>query len=151
MGILQMFTLSSRQCHCVNKCNAIGLSSLCIATVCVPKVESGEQADKPKVELGEQRVKLTCVLLDGCSVVVFPGDRDGIETPGGEVDELQLSLSEGGLAAFVGVNDDVVRCDTGDFIPSDANGGVGQLLDVHISWSPFSCRRRSYGCMDIFL
>ena len=41
------------------KCNTIGLSSLCIATVFVPKVESGELTDVPKVELGEQRVKVT--------------------------------------------------------------------------------------------
>ena len=34
----------------------IGLSAVCIATVFVPKVESGERADVPKVELGEQRV-----------------------------------------------------------------------------------------------
>ena len=44
-----MFTLSSRQCHCVHKCNTTG-------TVFVPKVESGEPADVPKVELGKQRV-----------------------------------------------------------------------------------------------
>ena len=53
-----MFTLSSRLCHCVHKCNTIGLSSLCIATVFVAKVESGERVDLPKVELGKQRVKL---------------------------------------------------------------------------------------------
>ena len=38
-------------------CSTIGLGSLCIATVFVPKVESGEWADVPKVELDEQRVK----------------------------------------------------------------------------------------------
>ena len=48
------------------KCNTIALRSVCIATVFVPKVESGERADVPKVELGEQRVKdhfwcYTCV------------------------------------------------------------------------------------------
>ena len=52
-----MFTLSSRQCHCVHKYNTIGLSSVCVATVFVPKVESGERADVSKVRLGEQRVK----------------------------------------------------------------------------------------------
>ena len=57
MGIQQMFTLSSRQCHCVHKCNTKGLISVCIATVFVPKVESGERVDVPKVELGEHRVK----------------------------------------------------------------------------------------------
>ena len=55
---MQMFTISSRQSHYVHKCNTIGLSSLCIATVFVPKVESGEQADVPKFELGEQRINL---------------------------------------------------------------------------------------------
>ena len=48
------------------KCNAIGLSSLCIAPVFVPKVESGERASReevvPKVELGEQRVNLSVTL-----------------------------------------------------------------------------------------
>ena len=53
-----MFNISSRQCHCVHKCNTIGLSLVCIATVFVPKVESGERADVPKVELGEERGKL---------------------------------------------------------------------------------------------
>ena len=64
MWIHQMFPLSSRQCHCVYKCNTIGLSSLCIAPVFVPKVESGERADVPKVELGEQRVEAcrTCAV-----------------------------------------------------------------------------------------
>ena len=52
-----MFTKSSRQCHYVHKCNTIGLSSVCIATVLVPKVESGKRAVVPKVKLGEQRVK----------------------------------------------------------------------------------------------
>ena len=52
-----MFTLSSRQCHCVHKCNTIGLSSFCIAPLSVPKVEVGKQAAVPIVELGEQRVK----------------------------------------------------------------------------------------------
>ena len=56
--------LRSRQCHvhvhvhvCPIKCITIGLRSVCIATVFVPKVESGERADVPKVELGKQRVK----------------------------------------------------------------------------------------------
>ena len=40
----------------VHKCNTIGLSSLCIAPVIVLTVKSGERADVPKVELGEQRV-----------------------------------------------------------------------------------------------
>ena len=52
-----MFTLRSRKCHCVHMCDTVGLSSLCIATVFVPKVESAEWADVPKVKLGEQRVK----------------------------------------------------------------------------------------------
>ena len=51
-----MFRISSRQCHCVHSCNAIGLSSVRIAIAFVPKVESGEQADVPKVALVEQRV-----------------------------------------------------------------------------------------------
>ena len=58
-GILGMFTLSSRQCHCVHKRNTIWLSSLCIVHEFVPKVISGERADVPKVKLGKQRVKLT--------------------------------------------------------------------------------------------
>ena len=33
-----------RQCNCVLKCNTIGLSSLCIATVLVQKVEFGKRA-----------------------------------------------------------------------------------------------------------
>ena len=33
---------------------------MCIATVFAPKVESGEQADVPKVEHGEQRVLCNC-------------------------------------------------------------------------------------------
>ena len=41
----------------VLKCNTKGLSSVCIATVFVPKVESGERSDVPKVELGKQRVQ----------------------------------------------------------------------------------------------
>ena len=57
MGIMQMFKISSRQCHCVHECNTIGFSSVCIATVFVPKVESGEWVDVPKVELGQHRVK----------------------------------------------------------------------------------------------
>ena len=50
--------LSLRQYNCVQKSNTIGLSSVCIATVChcVPKVKSGEWADVPKVEFGEQRI-----------------------------------------------------------------------------------------------
>ena len=52
-----MVTISSRQWHCVHKCSTIGLSSVCIATVFVPKVESGEWADVPKVELGKQIVR----------------------------------------------------------------------------------------------
>ena len=32
---------------------------MCIATMIVPKVESGERADVPKVEVAEQRVKST--------------------------------------------------------------------------------------------
>ena len=51
-----MFMLSSRQCHCVHKCNTMGLSSFCIAPVSVPKVEVGERAAVPIIELGEQRV-----------------------------------------------------------------------------------------------
>ena len=39
--------------------NTIVLSSVCIAPVFVPKVESGEWANVPKVELGEQRVAPT--------------------------------------------------------------------------------------------
>ena len=35
----------------------LGLSSVCVATIFVPKVESGERADVPKVVLCEQRVK----------------------------------------------------------------------------------------------
>ena len=46
-------------CHCLHKCNTIGLSSLCIAPAFVPKVEFGMQADVPKVELSEQRVLKT--------------------------------------------------------------------------------------------
>ena len=50
-----MFTLEvPNNAKCVYKCNAIGLSSGCIATVFVPKVESGERADVPKVESGER-------------------------------------------------------------------------------------------------
>ena len=62
IGIIRMFTESSRHCHCVYtcKCNKIGLSSLCIATVFVPKVESGEWGYVPKVELREQRVYFVC-------------------------------------------------------------------------------------------
>ena len=37
------------------KCNTIGLSPLFITTVLLPKLKSGERADVPKVELGEQR------------------------------------------------------------------------------------------------
>ena len=44
---------------CPIKCNTIGLSSVCIATAFVTKVEYGERADVPKVELGKQKVK-TC-------------------------------------------------------------------------------------------
>ena len=51
-----MFVLSSRQCHCVHKCNTIGLSSFCIAPLSGPKVEVGEQVALPIVKLGEQRV-----------------------------------------------------------------------------------------------
>ena len=52
-----MFTIRSRQCHCVHKCDTIlGLSSVCTATEFVPKVKSGEHADVPKVKLNEQRV-----------------------------------------------------------------------------------------------
>ena len=50
------FKLSSRQCHCVHKCNIIGLSSFCIAPLSVPKVEVGERAAVTIVELGEERV-----------------------------------------------------------------------------------------------
>ena len=52
-----MFTPSTRQCHCVHKCNTIGLSSSYIGPLSVPKVELGEWAGVPMVELGEQRVK----------------------------------------------------------------------------------------------
>ena len=38
MGILLMFTQSSRQCHCAPKCNIIGWSSVCNATEFVLKV-----------------------------------------------------------------------------------------------------------------
>ena len=41
---------------CPYKYSTIGLSSLCIAPVFVPKVKSGERVDAPKVKLGEQRV-----------------------------------------------------------------------------------------------
>ena len=51
-----MFMLSSRQFHCVHKCNTIGLNSFCIAPLSVPKVELGEQVVVPIIELGEQRV-----------------------------------------------------------------------------------------------
>ena len=47
-GVTRMLTLSSRQCHCVHKCNAVLLSSVCIATVFVPKVKSGEWVVVPK-------------------------------------------------------------------------------------------------------
>ena len=69
--ILDMFTISSRQCHCVHKCNTIGLSSVCVVSVFVPKVESGEQADVPKVELGEQRVNIPphCIILKHILIV----------------------------------------------------------------------------------
>ena len=61
MGIQWMFMLSSRQCHCVHKCNTIGLSSFCIAPMLsVPKVELGKWAAVPIVELGEQRVNCPC-------------------------------------------------------------------------------------------
>ena len=57
MLIPLMFTLLClRQCYCVHKCNTIGLSSVCVATVFIAKVESGRGADVPKVELAEQRV-----------------------------------------------------------------------------------------------
>ena len=46
------------KCHCVHKCNTIGLSSFCIAPMSVPKVEVGEQAAVPIAELGKQRVNL---------------------------------------------------------------------------------------------
>ena len=52
--------LSSRQCHCVHKCNTIGLSSFCISQLSVPKVEVGKGETVPIVELGEQRVKEEC-------------------------------------------------------------------------------------------
>ena len=55
MRIQWMFTLSSRQCHCVQRCNTIELSSFCIGPLSVPKVELGEWADVPMVELGEHR------------------------------------------------------------------------------------------------
>ena len=55
------FTLSSKQCHCVHKCNTIGLSSFCIAPLSVPKVEVGRRAAVPIVELGEQRVNIKVV------------------------------------------------------------------------------------------
>ena len=44
------------------------LSSLCIATVFVPKVKSGEWAGVPKVELGEQRVKVGLSLALVCVI-----------------------------------------------------------------------------------
>ena len=43
--------------------STIELSSLWIAPVYVPKVECGEWADVPKVELGEQRVKRNEMVL----------------------------------------------------------------------------------------
>ena len=45
------------------KCNTIALSTRCIATVFVPKVESGELADVPKVELGKQIVDVSMTLM----------------------------------------------------------------------------------------
>ena len=56
MGIQGMFKLSSRQCHCVHRCNTIGLSPFCIAPLSVPKVKFGKGVAVPIVELGEQRV-----------------------------------------------------------------------------------------------
>ena len=63
MGIQWLFTLSARQCHCVHKCNTIGLSSFCIAAMSVPKVKLGKWADVIIVELGMQRVNLMTVVL----------------------------------------------------------------------------------------
>ena len=54
---MQMFTITSRQRYCVCQFNTIGLSSVCIATVFVSKVESGEKANVPKVKLDKQQVK----------------------------------------------------------------------------------------------
>ena len=51
-----MFELCSRQCHCVHKCNIIGLSSFCIGPLC-QKSNLGSELDVLMVELGEQRVK----------------------------------------------------------------------------------------------
>ena len=48
-----MFDIFGEVC----KRDLLPLSSVCIATAFVPKVESGEQADMPKVELGGERVK----------------------------------------------------------------------------------------------
>ena len=42
-----MFTLSSGQCHCVHKCNTIGLSLLCIAPLCqMLNLASGQLCQK---------------------------------------------------------------------------------------------------------
>ena len=41
------------QTNVIHKCNTITLSSLCIATAFVPKVESGERAGVPKGEFGK--------------------------------------------------------------------------------------------------
>ena len=77
MGIQWIFMLSSRQCHCVHKCNTVGLSSFCIAPLSVPKVEVGKRvavpivqvgkrAAVPIVELGEQRLRLrSCLFCEG--------------------------------------------------------------------------------------
>ena len=46
MWIMQMFTISSRQCHSVRECNTIWLGLVCTVTVFVPKVELGEQRVK---------------------------------------------------------------------------------------------------------
>ena len=52
--ILIEISITVKKKTCVHKCNIIWLSSLCIAPVYVPKVESGEWADVPKVKPGAQ-------------------------------------------------------------------------------------------------
>ena len=52
-----MFTLSTSQCHCAHRCNTIGLSSVCFATVFVPEVEAGERANMPKPNLASKELR----------------------------------------------------------------------------------------------
>ena len=59
--------LSSRQCHCVRKCNTIGLTSFCIAPLSVLEVKVAERAAVSIVKIAKQRVKLQYSVIYKCN------------------------------------------------------------------------------------